>query len=75
MKFQINKGKYGEMREYMDENIDWINLLRDEDNVDECWNKIENVINEAKNKLILKVRPNSRNKIENVINEAKINSS
>ena len=56
MKFQINKGKFEEMREYMD-NIDWLNLLSDEDNVDECWIKIENEINIAKNKFIPRVRP------------------
>ena len=54
-KFQIDKGNYPAMRESVGK-VNWEGYLNEEGNVNDWWGKIENTINEAKNKFIPKKR-------------------
>ena len=51
LKFQINKGDYEAMRTFMRE-VNWEELLKQEDDIDKWWSVIEGVLNEAKLKFV-----------------------
>ena len=63
-KFNLKKGNFDEMRKFIND-VDWKAELQNCNDVDDCWDKIEGMIQLATNKFIPKMKLNSNNTIRN----------
>ena len=60
-KYLINKGDFEGMRDFMSK-IDWSDILKENNTIDQVWNDFETILNKAKEKFVPLRKQNSKSR-------------